>query len=118
MWWCPTGPLALLPCAPPAWHRAGSGQAVIDRVVSSYAPTIRAFQAARAAAPAGPQDARILVVALPATEGQQPSPNAVRERDLLLDLFPGTGHTLLEGGAALLRELARHGWIHLSCHGD
>ncbi|HEU5030390.1 MAG TPA: CHAT domain-containing protein [Spirillospora sp.] len=118
VWWCPTGPLALLPL-----HAAGRhpGESVIDRVVSSYTPTVRAFQAARSAA-SPPDPARLLIVALPETEGQPPLPNVARERDLLLDLVDPARRTLLEGAAAtreaVRRELAHHSWIHFSCHGD
>ncbi|MGH3898687.1 MAG: CHAT domain-containing protein [Pseudonocardiaceae bacterium] len=123
IWWCPTGPLALLPLHAAGRHRTQPAHSVIERVVSSYTPTVRAFQAARTAGSSPqPNDLRMLVVALPATEGQQPLPNALRERDLLLGFFPGRLHTLLEGNAAtraaVLRELPRHTWIHLSCHGD
>jgi hypothetical protein len=48
LWWCPTGLLGLLPLH--AAQRYDSGQArdtgVIDRVVSSYTPTIRALNSA------------------------------------------------------------------------
>ncbi|GAB3995408.1 CHAT domain-containing protein [Glycomyces albus] len=45
VWWCPTGPLTLLPL-----HAAGSherGEFLLDRAVSSYAPTLRALAHAR-----------------------------------------------------------------------
>ncbi|MGW2571657.1 CHAT domain-containing protein [Streptomyces sp. NPDC001537] len=118
VWWCPTGPLALLPL-----HAAGRhpGESVIERVVSSYTPTIRAFQAARSTV-SPPDPPRLLIVALPETEGQPPLPNVARERDLLLDLVDPGQRTLLEGAAAtregVRRELAHHSWIHFSCHGD
>jgi hypothetical protein len=122
LWWCPTGALALLPLHAAGRHQAGPGHAVMERVVSSYTPTIRAFQAARAATPARHEDARMLIVTMPTTEGRQPLPSTERERDLLRELFPGSRHTLFEGPAArrdaVLRELPHHGWIHLSCHGD
>ncbi|MBE8475992.1 CHAT domain-containing tetratricopeptide repeat protein [Streptomyces justiciae] len=118
VWWCPTGPLTLLPLHAAGRHPDGS---VIERVVSSYTPTIRAFQAARSA-PAPMDPARLLIVALPESEGQQPLPNVARERDLLLNRVHATQRTLLEGAAAtreaVRRELAHHSWIHFSCHGD
>src|SRR5437660_1448375 len=71
MWWCPTGPLTLLPL-----HAAGrhdvDGAAVIDRVVSSYTPTVRALREARQPRPdtgAAAGDA-VLMVAMPDTPGQ------------------------------------------------
>ncbi|WP_327002933.1 CHAT domain-containing protein [Dactylosporangium sp. NBC_01737] len=116
LWWCPTGPLTLLPL-----HAAGGhGDAVIDRVASSYTPTVRALLEARHPRPgAGARDA-MLVVAMPDTEGQQSLPNVRREVDLLARLHPDV--TVLEGPAATVEAvrdaLHTHRWVHFSCHGQ
>jgi hypothetical protein len=123
LWWCPTGLLTLLPL-----HAAGhyddngqpSGGAVLDRVVSSYTPTLRALlEARRPLDPLG-IDERILVVALPETPGEVPLTDVTRERKLLTSLFSGH-YTLLEGTAAtsqaVREELPLHRWAHFSCHG-
>jgi len=123
LWWCPTGLLTLLPL-----HAAGhydedgqaSGRAVLDRVVSSYTPTLRALLEARRPLDSPPDDERILVVALAETPGVVPLADVTRERELLTSLFAGR-HTLLEGEAATWEavrdELPRHRWAHFSCHG-
>lgn len=125
LWWCPTGTLSLLPLHAAA-HRGADGRrdhrAVLDRVISSYTPTLRALtQARQHRERAGAAD-RFLVVALPETPGQAPLPHVSHERDVLAALFPGDRHTLLEGERAtrnrVSQELARHRWAHLSCHGD
>ncbi|QFZ20596.1 CHAT domain-containing protein [Saccharothrix syringae] len=115
LWWCPTGLLSLLPL-----HAAGhhvEGRAVLDRVVSSYTPTLRALLDANR--PVGDVDRRMLVVALPEREGQPPLPAVNRERDLLTRLF--ADRTLLEGADAtwdaVRAALPGHGWVHFSCHG-
>jgi hypothetical protein len=46
IWWCPTGPLTLLPIHAAGNHRV-AGEAVLDRVISSYTPTLRALLEAR-----------------------------------------------------------------------
>jgi tetratricopeptide (TPR) repeat protein len=81
LWWAPGGLLGLLPIHV-AGHHDGSGDAVPDRVVSSYTPTIRALRYARekaasAAALEGSTrgSARSLVVAMsttPAADGHPP----------------------------------------------
>nr|WSW42550.1 hypothetical protein OG296_05105 [Streptomyces sp. NBC_01001] len=48
VWWCPTGPLTLLPLHTAGHHRDLAGgrhapRTVLDRVVSSYTPTLRAL---------------------------------------------------------------------------
>jgi hypothetical protein len=141
MWWCPTGLLSLLPLHA-AGHHTPQGrerhQSVLDRVVPSYTPTLRALLEARRnssraaidrrtadtsaeSVSASPPGERMLIVALPDTPGQVPLPNVARERRLLTTLF-GDRHTLLEGPAAtwaaVREQLPRHGWVHFSCHGD
>ncbi|GAA2680179.1 hypothetical protein GCM10010412_064220 [Nonomuraea recticatena] len=117
LWWCPTGPLTLLPL-----HAAGRHEqraTVMDRVVSSYTPTLRALLKARE--PLGPAagDDRFLIVALADTPGERHLAGVADEVDLLTRLFPAT---LLQGEEAtrarVRRELPGHRWVHFSCHGD
>ncbi|MFI7609588.1 CHAT domain-containing protein [Micromonospora sp. NPDC049366] len=122
LWWCPTGPLTMLPLHAAGYHDIDqpTGRTVLDRVVSSYTPTLRALVEARR--PLRPQmtSDRILIVSLPDTPEEAPLIDVERERDLLTALFPDK-HTLLEGeqatGASVLEELPRHRWAHFSCHG-
>jgi CHAT domain-containing protein len=123
LWWCPTGLLTLLPLHAAGHYDAGgqsSGRAVLDRAVSSYAPTLRALLEARRPLASAPDDEQILVVALEETPGQPSLGDVTRERELVASLFPGR-HTLLDGAAATWQavrdELPRHRWAHFSCHG-
>jgi CHAT domain len=123
LWWCPTGLLTLLPL-----HAAGcydargqsAGEAVPDRVVSSYTPTLRALLEARQPWSLPPSGERLLVVALAETVGQLPLDGADRDRNLLASLF-SERCTLLRGAdatwQAVHRMLPRHRWVHFSCHG-
>jgi hypothetical protein len=70
MWWAPGGLLGQLPVHAAGHHGDGlPAAAVVDRVISSYTPTIRALRYARqhAGRPAGA--ARALIVAMPVTPG-------------------------------------------------
>ncbi|MCT4353798.1 CHAT domain-containing protein [Streptomyces sp. Je 1-79] len=117
LWWCPTGWLALLPLH--AAGRAGS-ESVMERVVSSYTPTLRALDRARnapsLAATALPSP---LIVTLAETPGAPSLPGASQEAELLRKLFPS--HVELAGPAATVdavrRALPAHPWVHFSCHG-
>jgi len=118
VWWCPTGPLALLPLHAAGYH--AERRAVLDRVVSSYTPALRVLaRAAREPAPAD-ADPRILVVAPPEAPDQVPLRAAARQRDLLTSLFADRA-TLLAGAAAtrdaVRAHLPRHRWAHFICHG-
>jgi len=117
--WCPTGALTLLPL-----HAAGhhdTSDAVLDRAVSSYTPTLTALTHAQARTSA-PQPAKILVIALPDTPEQSRLSGAGYERDLLAAAFTAGARTILDGPAAtrdaVLEQLSQHRWLHASCHGS
>lgn len=121
VWWCPTGPLALLPI-----HAAGDhqtpGEAVLDRVISSYTPTLRALVEARAdAGERGADTQRMLFVGMPKTAHHADLPNVEVEERLVTDLF-GERCTPLVGAQAtrgtIMAELRNHGAVHFACHGE
>jgi hypothetical protein len=121
LWWCPTGQLAFLPL-----HAAGKGQGipgtwVMDRVVSSYTPTVRSLLRARRRTAAGAPRRRPapLVVSLAQTPGGAPLPGAAPEAALVAELFPGGLWLDAEHAsvAQVRRALYRHSWVHFSCHG-
>ncbi|MFE1437452.1 CHAT domain-containing protein [Streptomyces sp. NPDC058739] len=119
LWWCPTGPLALLPL-----HAAGprNGPRVIDRVISSYAPTLGSLIRARSRRPS--RQPRLLAVGVAGVpEDTAPSadlPGVRTELSMLGDLF-GDQHTLRAGDQAVvpavLSALSSHPWVHFACHG-
>ncbi|MFE6871558.1 CHAT domain-containing protein [Kitasatospora sp. NPDC057692] len=123
LWWCPTGPLTVLPLHAAGHHEAPGG-AVLDHVVSSYTPTLQALLRpgadALAATDPGAED-RMLIVAVSESDGQV-LPSAAGEAERLRALFPGSRSTLLADGDAtperVLHELTRHRSVHFSCHGE
>lgn len=113
LWWVPTGQLSLLPL-----HAAQrSEQCVLDRAISSYAPTVRALSVARAQRP--PRNRSILAVAMPATPGASPLPFADRETVALAERFGGI--VILSGPQAtrerVRAQMPEHSWAHFACHG-
>ncbi len=125
--WCPTGLLTLLPL-----HAAGhyeddadsASRNVLDRVVSSYTPTVKALADASGNDQQAELDAdsgTLLFVGLPDTPGHQPLPGATLERDLLAATF-GDRCQILYGEDATLTAvrtaLALHRSAHFSCHGE
>ncbi|MGH3623384.1 MAG: CHAT domain-containing protein [Sciscionella sp.] len=113
VWWIPTGALTLLPI-----HAAGRGSdTLMDRAVSSYAPTVRALEAVRGRRAGGIP--RPLVVAMSQTPGAEPLGNADAEAELVRGLFPDA--LLLRNHEAtrerVLAEMRGHTWVHFACHG-
>ena len=128
VWWCPSGPLAFSPLHA-AGHQARCGSdSVLDRVVSSTIPTIRALQDAqeRTGSPTADED-RVLVVAMPTTpdtddpyEAALPGVTAetgslkalLRDRVDVLGLpdTPAATHD------TVTEALPGHRWVHFSCH--
>ena len=125
LWWCPSGPLALLPLHAAGHHETrfdARPATVIDRVVSSTIPTARALLHARpstlkAGAP------RVLVVAMPHTPDETDLPGSRAEADFLARLFPGQVDVVGSRGtkaatfATVTAALAEHAWAHFACHG-
>ncbi len=69
VWWVSSGLLNLLPLHAAGYHSEGGTRTVMDRVVSSYIPTIRALGHARQLSKPGSASDRSLVVAMPTTPG-------------------------------------------------
>ncbi len=116
--WCLTGALTVLPV-----HAAGvhsrTPDTVLDRVVSSYTPTLST--ARRASADLAKSETKILVISLPETPGQSPLLAAGRERETLAKIFGPSACTILSGADAthhaVLEKMRRHQRLHASCHG-
>lgn len=113
LWWVPTGPLAFLPL-----HAAGrrpAAGAVLDRVISSYLPTVRSLPAPGTAAAGQPT---ALAVAMRQTPGMGDLSTAEEEAAHVAARVPGT--TVLKGAeatsAAVRDLLPGHAWAHFACH--
>ncbi len=115
VWWCPTGPLALLPL-----HAAvdpATGECAMDRVVSSYTPTLRTLIDARARRAGSARPGRTLLVAMAHTPGA-PDLAVQPEIDVLTRLLGDRCTLLRDAVVADVRDrLGGHPWVHLACHG-
>jgi tetratricopeptide (TPR) repeat protein len=129
--WCASGALAVLPLHAAGYHEtrfSADPATVIDRVISSFTPTVRALLHAgrpRRSTRTGPRDARhrVLVVAMPDTPGSPPLPGAAAEAAHIAGLLPGQVDVLGGPGAPLATydtvsaALPAHPWAHFACHG-
>ncbi|MFJ5835005.1 CHAT domain-containing protein [Streptomyces sp. NPDC093089] len=118
VWWIPTGPPAFLPLHAAGHHAEGAGRTVLDRAVSSYAPTVRALAQSRRPADAPPTPS-FLVVAGPEAPAARPLPGAAEEAAAVAGML--TGARLIAGAdatrAAVVTALADHTWLHFCGHG-
>ena len=126
IWWCPTGPLALLPIHAAGVHTTSDtdGESVMDRVVSSYTSSLRALVSAQRQASPRPKPesntTTALFVGLAHTTGQADLPGTAYEASAFTMAFAEAGLVLAEETAtrqAVLDALAAHSWAHFSCHG-
>jgi tetratricopeptide (TPR) repeat protein len=136
IWWCPGGLLSLLPLHAAGHHHTrfdATPQTVIDRVISSYTPTVRALLRARRAVPVTRQLAgRILVVAMPHTPGAPDLPGAPKEcaalrarfgHDMLALIGPEergshehSGGSRLPTNQSVSAAMPLYEWAHFACH--
>lgn len=142
VWWAPGGLLSLLPLHAAGHHgeppRVRSGnrerRTVMDRIVSSYTPTVRALHHARRHRSSVPIVSRSLIVAMPTTPGVQgrldhvleeatrlhgllPSPALLIEPDEAAHGVTVPSSTPRPTKARVLAELADCGIVHFACHG-
>ncbi|MFC9641642.1 CHAT domain-containing protein [Streptomyces mirabilis] len=135
LWWCPSGPLAVLPlhAAEPRPVEGGTSAGASALVVSSYTPTVRSLISARKARDLrqnsnGPgrdgnrdERGRLLLVSAGGLAGYQTLPATARFRDFLTSALCEDGLTALDGPQAttgnVKRALGRHSRVHFDCHG-
>jgi tetratricopeptide (TPR) repeat protein len=128
MWWCPTGPLTLLPLhAAGHYPRTATADtaatatcAVPEHVISSYTTTLSALLGPRQRGPRPP--GALLAIGMPDTPAvPQPLPAVPAELAAVGLRFPPDRVRQLVGPEAtrdaVLRGLRDHSWTHWSCHG-
>jgi hypothetical protein len=132
VWWAPGGLLGLLPIHAAGYHAdRGAGRTVMDRVISSHTPTIRALAYARQHSRAHPGHPRGLIVGMPVTPGLPGGgslPGVLGEisaiRSLLPDpvilLEPASPGTKEAGTqptrAGVFSRLPECAIVHFACH--
>jgi hypothetical protein len=133
VWWSPGGMLGNLPIHAAGDYSAGgnaTGASVLDRVVSSYTPTIRALGYARARVRTATRPGTPLIVAMPTTPGMAGRLGFVEEEArivrralpgarLLIEPEPGTdaADDTVPTRRNVLDALDSSSIVHFACHG-
>ncbi|MFF4529450.1 CHAT domain-containing protein [Streptomyces sp. NPDC001407] len=134
LWWTLAGPLGVLPLHAAGYHTKGGEpgghrRTVMDRVISSYTPTIRTLHHTRqhSQPPSGPL--RSLIIAMPDTPGLDAPLRHVREEARrvkahlphpvqLIGPEPGSiSRTDTPTAAAVRSQLPHCAIAHFACHG-
>ncbi|MEU5094713.1 CHAT domain-containing protein [Streptomyces sp. NPDC020996] len=121
LWWSASGPLAHLPLHAAGHHRGtalGDGRSVLDRVASSYTPSIRALRHARQAPAAGRDAGPYLAVRRPTGAGGRDGASVAEVEAMAaavggLRTVQGADATV----ARVLAELSSAATVHFACHG-
>ncbi|WP_159045164.1 CHAT domain-containing protein [Streptomyces sp. NRRL F-5122] len=126
LWWCPVGMCTFLPLHAAGHHMPASrADTVMDRVISSYTPTIRALAHARASRLrerlAGASASTMLIVAVPDAPQSRPLHSVPEEVELLRRMVPGATMLPPQGTQAtrdnVVSALPSHQIAHFACHG-
>jgi hypothetical protein len=117
VWWIPTGPLSALPVHAAGHHLAGT-DTVLDRVVSSYTPTVLALRHSRRQSRRPPAGAGgVLAVGIEEAGGLPRLSKAAEEADLVAGLYGA--QPLLNAQAtrgAVKQALPSARLAHFACH--
>jgi hypothetical protein len=118
LWWMPTGMLSFLPLHAAGHHTTGDGGTLLDRVVSSYTPTLRALAHARARPVTSDRPVNPLVVAVSQSGGRTDLPAALDEAQFIHRHFAHSRVLVDEQAcrADVLDSLRSSDWVHFACH--
>jgi hypothetical protein len=121
VWWVGNGLLNFPPLHAAGYHDTSSKSA-IDRVISSYTPTIQVAMYARERRSKVTElkEQSILLVGMSDTPDQVKLPFVEEELKLIQHLIPPTINSVVPGTPTrqiILAEIDSHQIVHLSCHG-
>ena len=122
VWWVAVAPLNLLPIHAAGYHDDNSSNTVIDRVISSYLPTLKTLPFSRevAARVWDGHSQNALLLGMPTTPEQKSLPYVEKELEDLEKLMPRRVFaTILKHPTRekAMRTLPDQNIVHLSCHG-
>jgi len=124
VWWVGTGLLSILPIHASGYHDSTPPQTALDRVISSYAPTVKSLAYARERIARAGRVAikeKAILVSMPTTPEQNSLPFVKIEVESLEKLFAKASidTTVMQNPlrTEVLSELPKCTIVHFACHG-
>ncbi|KAK2037004.1 TPR domain-containing protein, partial [Colletotrichum somersetense] len=123
VWWVPTGPLTQFPLHAAGHHTKCSAETTLDRVVSSYSPTVKSIlHTRRRQRPDGKSnsDLSVVLVDMQETTGQSRLSYATRETDAVREVCESVGLACKQPSANkahVLAALENCRILHFAGHG-
>ena len=120
VWWVGNGLLNILPLHAAGYHDSSTKNA-LDRVISSYAPNIKAlFYARETSFRAKSDEQKVLIVGMPHTPEYADLPYVETELRELQDLDPISTTSTVPSTPMrddVLSKIPHHQFVHFACHG-
>lgn len=119
VWWIPVGRLSKFPLHAAGYH-SKDGRNTLDRVISSYTPTIRALVYSRNHQERVVDDQKILMTVMPMTPKQCALPFSEQEIKAIDSALPERVQRIIlqsPNKADVLEDIHKCSIIHFSCHG-
>jgi len=124
IWWVGSGLLNILPIHAAGYHNSAPRQAALDRVISSYAPSVKSLAYARKRTAQSHQiisKQKAVLIAMPTTPEKPRLPSVETEIKTLEDLFVEASIEMKvmrnPTRMAVLSELSEYTIVHFTCHG-
>ena len=122
VWWVGSGLLNALPIHAAGYHDSVAPVSAIDRVISSYSPTVKslAYAQERATRVGNVDGQNALLIGMPTTLDKKDLPFVKKEIEELQKLLSATIETTVLQNPTrekALSALLNHQIVHLSCHG-
>lgn len=123
VWWVPGGLLSLFPIHAAGYHLTNDGQTALDRVISSYTPTIKSLSHARMQLKriSSAKSQAVLLASMRQTQSQADLPFAEREVSTINALLPPSIKRCIfqqPTKREILENIRECSVAHFACHGE
>jgi tetratricopeptide (TPR) repeat protein len=122
VWWVGSRKLNILPIHAAGYHEASPPLSAVDRVISSYIPTVKslAYAQERGTVVTNLDQQKVMLIGMPTTPEGKELPSVTPELNALQTLIPqNIERKILQNPAreTVMHALRDHQIVHFACHG-